>query len=168
MHLLPIAAGCAGSLPALPLPVLPGSDGVARRIRQIETPGSPCPRYPALPFRKGSVSRSSSAMASPANTALHPPGIVLEVDQIRAVADGGSNDPDNLTTSCFDCNRGRLSIPLDSAPQSLRDKAAEIQDREEQLCGYCEIIDACRDRIENECWQVVHSFTPHRRAGINA
>lgn len=34
-------------------------------------------------------------------------GVVLEVDHIVPVAEGGTNDPANLVTSCFDCNRGK-------------------------------------------------------------
>lgn len=34
-------------------------------------------------------------------------GAVLEVDHIRPVARGGSDDLDNLQTLCFDCNRGK-------------------------------------------------------------
>lgn len=34
-------------------------------------------------------------------------GAVLEVDHIHPRAKGGSNDPDNLQTLCWDCNRGK-------------------------------------------------------------
>ena len=35
------------------------------------------------------------------------PDVVLEVDHIKPVAEGGSNDILNLITSCFECNRGK-------------------------------------------------------------
>ena len=35
------------------------------------------------------------------------PDVVLEVDHIIPVAEGGKNDIMNLTTSCRDCNRGK-------------------------------------------------------------
>lgn len=36
-----------------------------------------------------------------------PPDIVLEVDHIIAVGNGGTNEDLNLITSCYDCNRGK-------------------------------------------------------------
>lgn len=35
------------------------------------------------------------------------PNVVLEVDHKTAVADGGTNDPSNLVTSCRSCNQGK-------------------------------------------------------------
>ena len=35
------------------------------------------------------------------------PDVLLEVDHIQPVAQGGTNDLLNLITSCFDCNRGK-------------------------------------------------------------
>lgn len=34
-------------------------------------------------------------------------GVQLEVDHIEAVANGGTDDMENLQTLCFDCNRGK-------------------------------------------------------------
>jgi len=34
-------------------------------------------------------------------------GAILEVDHVVAIANGGSNDPANLQTLCFQCNRGK-------------------------------------------------------------
>lgn len=36
-----------------------------------------------------------------------PPEVVLEVDHIRPVAEGGTNEELNLITACEDCNRGK-------------------------------------------------------------
>lgn len=36
-------------------------------------------------------------------------GVELEVDHIKPVSKGGTNDMDNLITSCKDCNRGKLN-----------------------------------------------------------
>ena len=35
------------------------------------------------------------------------PDVILEVDHIVPVAEGGKNDMMNLITSCRDCNRGK-------------------------------------------------------------
>lgn len=42
-------------------------------------------------------------------------GAIIEVDHIITVADGGSDDPSNLQTLCFDCNRGKGSESQDDA-----------------------------------------------------
>ena len=53
------------------------------------------------------------------------PDVVLEVDHINAVANGGNNDIMNLVTSCFDCNRGK-------GKNKLSEKT-EIKKQQEQL-----------------------------------
>jgi hypothetical protein len=43
------------------------------------------------------------------------PDVILEVDHIVALSNGGSDDPENLTTSCKDCNRGKCASVIDYA-----------------------------------------------------
>lgn len=38
--------------------------------------------------------------------------VVLHVDHVKARANGGLNDPENLTTACQDCNLGKSATPL--------------------------------------------------------
>ena len=40
------------------------------------------------------------------------PVVVLEVDHVTPVSLGGSNAPDNLITSCRDCNAGKSNVSL--------------------------------------------------------
>lgn len=90
----------------------------------------------------------------------HPPEAMLHVDHIEAVANGGSNDMDNLITSCAMCNLGKSCVPLSSVPQSLAEKAAEVAEREEQLRGYSQILEAKRQRLEEETWRVMELLYP--------
>lgn len=90
----------------------------------------------------------------------HPPQVVLQVDHIVAVAEGGGNDIDNLTTACQPCNLGKAARSLAAVPQSLKDKAVEIAEREDQLRGYQEILSAKRDRLEDESWYVANALDP--------
>jgi HNH endonuclease len=39
-------------------------------------------------------------------------GVKLQVDRVVAVARGGSDDPENLVTACFDCNSGKSDTDL--------------------------------------------------------
>lgn len=49
---------------------------------------------------------------------IRPPDVVLEVDHIHPVSKGGSDDSINLTTACFECNRGkRAKVITDIAPR---------------------------------------------------
>ncbi len=88
----------------------------------------------------------------------HPPSVVLEVDHIHPVSAGGTNDIDNLVTSCFDCNRGKSDRSLSDIPKSLQDKAAEILEREAQIKGYQAALNAKKKRIEEEAETVCDVF----------
>lgn len=85
----------------------------------------------------------------------HPPSVILEPDHINPVANGGVNHMDNLVTACFDCNRGKSANLLTVIPKSLKEKATEIKEREKQIAGYRETIQASLDRIEDDLWTVV-------------
>jgi len=90
----------------------------------------------------------------------HPPEVLLEVDHITPVTEGGTNDEANLATSCFDCNRGKAAVSLSVVPKSLAEKGAETAEREAQLTGYREIMQARTDRIENDRWAVAEILVP--------
>lgn len=90
----------------------------------------------------------------------HPPSVVLHVDHIQPVALDGTNDIDNLITACEPCNLGKGARSLSVVPQSLAEKASEVAEREEQLRGYSEILEAKRDRLEMETWRVMFLLYP--------
>ncbi len=89
----------------------------------------------------------------------HPPGVLLHIDHIVAVANGGGNDIDNLVTACEPCNLGKGARALTTAPQALAEKAAAVAEREEQLRGYSEVLEAKRQRLDDETWRVLHLMT---------
>jgi HNH endonuclease len=93
----------------------------------------------------------------------HPPHVILEVDHINPVVDGGLDDMDNLATACFPCNRGKGPISLLNVPLSLKDKAFLIAESEEQLRGYHAIIEAKRLRQVTEAWKIVEILQPKCR-----
>jgi len=63
------------------------------------------------------------------------PDVVLNVDHIDPVANGGTNEVINLITSCFDCNQGKKARLLsdDTVIQKQRKQLEIIQERREQL-----------------------------------
>lgn len=84
----------------------------------------------------------------------HPPSVVLHIDHIHPVAEGGTNDIDNLVTACEPCNLGKGAGLLSDVPKTLKDKAEEIAEREAQMRGYNEILRARAERIESDAWDV--------------
>lgn len=88
----------------------------------------------------------------------HPPQILLHVDHVVAVAAGGTNDIDNLVTACEPCNLGKGARDLKSIPESLAEKAKAVAEREEQLLGYQAVLEAKRQRIEDEMWRVAEEL----------
>lgn len=98
----------------------------------------------------------------------HPPSVLLHVDHIKPVADGGGNEVDNLVTACEPCNLGKGARLLSSVPATLAEKSAAVAEREEQLLGYQVILEAKRDRIDDEVWRVAEAIkTGSSSQGIN-
>lgn len=65
-----------------------------------------------------------------------PPEVVLELDHITPVSKGGTNQIDNLLTACFDCNRGKSNGLLEVAPETVAEKAAQLEEKREQLKAF--------------------------------
>ena len=51
------------------------------------------------------------------------PDVILEVDHIKPVAEGGKNTLLNLITSCRDCNRGKGKNKLSDNTEVVKQKA---------------------------------------------
>lgn len=76
------------------------------------------------------------------------PEVVLEVDHIVPVCDGGSNDPINLATSCWECNRGKAGNPLQNVitGEDPTDRAVLMLERERQLREYDAVLAGILER----------------------
>lgn len=63
------------------------------------------------------------------------PDVVLHIDHIEPVCDGGTNDFLNLVTSCRDCNSGKSNRKLTdtSVVDKQRKQLEELQEKKEQL-----------------------------------
>jgi len=63
------------------------------------------------------------------------PNVLLHIDHIKPVADGGTNELTNLITSCMPCNLGKRDVPLadNAAVKKARVQLDELQERREQL-----------------------------------
>jgi hypothetical protein len=63
------------------------------------------------------------------------PEVLLQVDHINPVANGGTNDIINLITACFGCNNGKRDKLLsdDTAITKQKQQLEQLQERREQL-----------------------------------
>ncbi len=84
------------------------------------------------------------------------PEVVLEVDHIVPRCEGGSNDPINLTTACWDCNRGKGGVPLDQVMtgEDPHDRAVMLLERERQLREYNQVLAESRARREAQAGEL--------------
>lgn len=96
-----------------------------------------------------------------------PPDVILHVDHILAVANGGSNDAGNLATSCSRCNLGKSDVPLYSVPRSLSQQASEASERSEQMDAYARLIREVRARDEQALWDVAEIIEPGASGGYS-
>jgi len=63
------------------------------------------------------------------------PDVVLEIDHINPVVNGGNNGMMNLITSCFDCNRGKGKRKLTDKEEvkKQQEQLKELNEKREQL-----------------------------------
>jgi len=101
-----------------------------------------------------------------------PPDVTLEADHVVPVCEGGSDDLANLTTSCFDCNRGKAGFLLGNvAPvvdemevmrstqemaertRALKQRAASTTELREAMDAAIEIVVKLLDEIGLQYYQ---------------
>jgi len=106
-----------------------------------------------------------------------PPEVTLEIDHIQPRKKKGKDNPENLITSCFDCNRGKGTRDLKIIPKSIGEKIEVFKERELQLGGLYKFQEKVRRRIEkdinyiDEKWHVLsgekdYSFNEYGRMQI--
>lgn len=105
------------------------------------------------------------------------PDVILEVDHINPVANGGDNDIMNLVTSCRDCNRGKGKRALSSRDEIKAQQAQlkELSEKREQLQMMIEwrkelekLTDMQVDVVEDEfCSVTGKTFTEVGRSKIS-
>ena len=88
------------------------------------------------------------------------PDVILEVDHIKPVAEGGTNDMLNLITSCRDCNRGKGKRRLDdlSEAKKQQERIKELSEKNEQLMMLIEWREELSKYKHNEIDVVCNAF----------
>ncbi len=78
-----------------------------------------------------------------------PPDVVLVVDHITAVANGGTDDEENLVSSCELCNSGKWARELSQVPAPLLEGLEEKQERLAQMEAYNDFLMEQREYLTN-------------------
>lgn len=104
-----------------------------------------------------------------------PPSVVLEVDHVLPVAEGGTNATHNLITACFDCNRGKGAGLLSTVPGGVAKQAELAAEKLAQVKAFDRLIKSQRKIEESKIDEVEqafqlhfpeHSFTPKFRQSV--
>jgi len=90
-----------------------------------------------------------------------PPIVILEVDHIIPVSKKGSDEIDNLITSCFDCNRGKSNRELTSLPKTTIEKTEELKEKESQYAEYKKVLAKIKKREKDELDSVDSIYTSY-------
>lgn len=77
-----------------------------------------------------------------------PPEVVLEVDHMFPICEGGGDDPENLITACFDCNRGKSKKVLAVRPFADEQSVEMRRERIDQMRAMAELAEQERLLIE--------------------
>jgi len=88
-----------------------------------------------------------------------PPNVTLEVDHIIPVSKNGTNDIDNLITSCFDCNRGKGKNELGCLPETTIEKIERLKEQELQYKEFKKILSKIKNRKLDEINKIEAIFT---------
>jgi hypothetical protein len=89
------------------------------------------------------------------------PEVILELDHIIPISKGGLNEPDNLITSCFECNRGKGKTLLDTVllDKDIHDQTILMAEKEMQLNEYNYLRNKIRLRENEEIEELTRYFT---------
>lgn len=90
-----------------------------------------------------------------------PPEVMLEIDHLKPVSKDGTNNINNLITSCFACNRGKSNIELKQLPNSLQTNLEILQEKEEQLKEYHKLIRKIEKRYNKETEMIDEIYTSY-------
>ena len=97
-----------------------------------------------------------------------PPVVVLHVDHVVAVINGGQSSDDNLIASCADCNLGKGAKPLDRVSAPINFSVADRQERLEQLQAYEKFLSEQAQYRESAVDDICGRWAIHEGQDANA
>lgn len=94
-----------------------------------------------------------------------PPAVTLECDHIVPRASGGGDSLDNLTTACFDCNRGKSDKSLGVMPEPVSVRLNKRREQLEQVEALAEMQMKQRQKTEDAI-DILSSHWIHNLVGV--
>ena len=88
-----------------------------------------------------------------------PPDVLLEADHIVSVYNEGSDEMENLITSCFDCNRGKGKKSLEVKYINREYNTKELKEKEEQYVEYKKLSNQVNKRVEEESLEILNFYS---------
>ena len=88
------------------------------------------------------------------------PEVILELEHVIPLSKGGTDEFDNLTTSCFECNRGKGKSLLDTVlkDRDIHEETILLAEREFQLAEYNHLKKKIRERENKEITELIEYF----------
>ena len=90
-----------------------------------------------------------------------PPVVMLEVDHIMPRSEGGTDDINNLITSCFDCNRGKSNTKLEKIPTAIEINLDVLKEREAQAAEYNKFLLKAERRIMRDAEEIATIYASY-------
>jgi cytochrome c553 len=143
-------------------------------MTEAQQPTPPAPRKPVSKSVRFEVFKRDSFKCQYCGASA--PDILLQIDHIKPVSQGGTNDILNLLTACANCNSGKSNKALDDSSALAKRKAQldDLQERREQLEMMTAWIEGLQDLDEQAAqslmayWQkLTPGFTLNERGQQN-
>ena len=83
-----------------------------------------------------------------------PPEVILEIDHLIPIAENGKDDLNNLLTSCFNCNRGKGKILLETLPTSISENLTIIKEQRKQSKQYYKFLEEIAQQKEDDLKEI--------------
>jgi hypothetical protein len=99
-----------------------------------------------------------------------PPAVMLEIEHVIPVSQGGTNDEANLRCSCRDCNAGKgartieQAVPTEAARLSMAQEMVEQRAAAEVAVNYKRKVDDLRQICIDAICEACRSDTCHKRS----
>lgn len=99
------------------------------------------------------------------------PDVVLEIDHIKPIKDGGENDILNLITACFDCNRGKGKRKLSQneeikKQQEMLKQLNKKREQLEMMLKWKKELESLDDDMVDKIENVLYEATKNRFSKI--
>jgi len=87
-----------------------------------------------------------------------PPEVTLEIDHIIPKSKQGTDEINNLLTSCFSCNRGKSNTKLERITPTLKENLTTVKEQQKQMRSYEKHLALIEQKKETDIKEVGKYF----------